>query len=132
MNHPDRITLISIYHFCVAGLFLLLSCALLMVPVIVGLAAESDQDARTAVPIVAVVMLVGVVFALAYALANALAGWGLWKLQPWGRWLAIAVSALGLFISIPISTIIRGFILWYLFQPEVEAAFRRNARTTIG
>ncbi len=124
MARPDRITLISIYHLAVAVIFLLIACSLLVIPAIVAAATQGAPDAQVAVPVVTIVMLVLMAFFLIYAIANGAAAWGLWKLQPWGRWLAIVVSVIGLFVAMPISTIIRALILWLLFQPETEAAFR--------
>jgi general secretion pathway protein G len=47
---------------------------------------------------------------------------GLWRLRPWGRTLAIALSIVGL-LGIPIGTIISILILVYMVRPEVKLLF---------
>jgi hypothetical protein len=47
---------------------------------------------------------------------------GLRQLEPWGRIVAIVHSALTL-LGVPLGTVLGGFLLVYLFKPEVKAAF---------
>jgi hypothetical protein len=76
----------------------------------------------------------GVVSALLYLAF----GFGAWTLKPWawllgiiGAGLAIASNLLSLLtgnagiVAALISLIIPGVILWYLFRPEIKAAFGR-------
>ncbi len=49
-------------------------------------------------------------------------GWGLWSLQSWARIVAIIFAVIGL-LNFPIGTIISIIVLWYLFKPEIKAAF---------
>lgn len=129
MKRPEGVTIISIYFYVVAGLMVLGACALVSIPFIVGIAASQDPDARIAVPIVAMVMLVVMFFLLALAAAYVAVAWGLWNLKPWARIGAIALAGLSL-TSVPIGTIIGGLILWYMFQQEARAAFGETAGTT--
>jgi hypothetical protein len=127
MRRPDGVTIVSIVHFVEAGLFLLIACVLIMVPFIVSTATRGDAEAREiALPIVTVVMsiLIGIFFL--YGAANAVIGWGLWQMQPWGRLGAIVLSVLRC-LNIPVGTVIGGLILWYLFQPEAVEAFEGRA-----
>lgn len=123
-RRPDGLTLVAIVHFVEAGLFMLLACFLAMIPFIVGTALRGEPDADVAIPIVSITMGILVFLFFVYGLANAVVGWGLWQRQPWARIGAIALSVLRLF-SVPVGTIIGGLILWYLFQPEGQAAFER-------
>jgi hypothetical protein len=120
MKRPDWITIISIYHYFVAGLFVLGLCVMIAVPFIV--AAAPDADAAAAVPIVAIVTVIAVFILLIFAAGFGVIGWGLWTLKPWARMGAIVLAGLSL-LSVPIGTIIGGLTLWYLFQPEARAAF---------
>ncbi|HEX2141080.1 MAG TPA: hypothetical protein VHK28_02230 [Candidatus Limnocylindria bacterium] len=84
------------------------------------------------------VLIVGLI-ALAYAVLSLAVAYGFWTLQPWAWPLGVAVQVLGIiqalgqftsdqtnFVSLVISLAISGFILWYLFQPHVKAAFGRT------
>ena len=51
-----------------------------------------------------------------------LIAWGLWTLKTWARILAIIFAVIGLFMF-PVGTIISIILLWYLFKPEIKAAF---------
>jgi|GEM_PF-754335 len=51
-----------------------------------------------------------------------LVGWGLWNLKPWARTVSIVLAIISL-IGFPIGTILGIIILWYLFKPEIKAAF---------
>ncbi|MDI6917577.1 MAG: hypothetical protein QMC80_07250 [Thermoplasmatales archaeon] len=61
-----------------------------------------------------VLVIVGLVYFLI--------GWGLWTLKGWARTIAIILAILSL-CNIPVGTIIGIIILWYLFKPEIKAAF---------
>ncbi|HJQ96778.1 MAG TPA: type II secretion system protein GspG [Candidatus Polarisedimenticolaceae bacterium] len=66
--------------------------------------------------------VIGAVF-LAISLLAALCAYGLWTLKPWGRFLQIAFSCLGLIVGFPIGTVISILILIYMFQPGVRLLF---------
>lgn len=79
--------------------------------------------------------LIGLVLAVAY-LAFA---YGAWSLQPWGWSLGVGIAAAGILwalywftqpggniVSLLINVAISGVILYYLFQPDVKAAFGRS------
>lgn len=49
-------------------------------------------------------------------------GWGLWSMRPWARTAGIVIAIISLF-AFPIGTIFGIIVLWYLFRPEIKAAF---------
>jgi hypothetical protein len=130
MRRPDGIALLSIYHFLVAGLSLLGCCVLAMVPFIVAVAVSPYRPGHIALPIVALVALLGLLLLLLYGAAHAAVGWGLWRLQPWSRLGAIVLAIVDLFAVPPISTAIGALALWYLFQPEARAALGEGVPTS--
>jgi hypothetical protein len=91
--------------------------------VIVGVAATSDPDARAAVPIVGLVMVLVAAFLFVIAVANVLVGWGLLRLAEWARITAIVLGFFRL-ISFPIGTVVGALIIWYMVQPQTVAVFR--------
>ena len=68
-----------------------------------------------------VLAIIGGIF-IVLGLVCFLIGWGLWTLKGWARIIAIILAILSL-CNIPIGTIIGIIILWYLFKPEIKAAF---------
>lgn len=72
---------------------------------------------------------------------GAVMGLGLWRLHRWARWLAILAAIIGVVILLPdvstamldfrmgklvwagLGTIVRGMVVWYLFQEPVGEAF---------
>jgi len=75
---------------------------------------------------------------LAYSLLSLALAYGFWTLQPWAWPLGVGVEVLGIvqallqFVNggsnvagLVITLAIAAFILWYLFQPHVRAAFNR-------
>lgn len=119
MRRPDGVTLIAIWHFIVAGLFLLGLCAM-TIPIF-AVWAEAGRTEDTIIATVAllfgafVILILGAVFAVV--------GWGLWGLKSWGRAAAIVLAILQL-PGLPVGTIIGGLTLWYLLSdPDAKAAF---------
>ncbi len=130
MKRPDGISLLSIYHFLVAGLSLLGCCVLAPMPFIVAALVSSWRSGHVAVPIVAAAVLLVLVLLFLYGAAHVAVGWGLWKLQPWARPGAIVLAIVDLFVVPPITTAIGALALWYLFQPEARAAFGESVSGT--
>lgn len=67
-------------------------------------------------------MMIIVACSVIVGLLYFLVAWGLWTLQSWARIVAIVLGIIGLF-NFPVGTIISIIILWYLFKPEIKAAF---------
>jgi hypothetical protein len=83
-------------------------------------------------------MILGLVTLVVSVLYLAFA-YGAWTLQPWGWTLGVALAVISIvitllqltqgmtnFVSALISIAISGVILYYLFQPDVKAAFGRS------
>ena len=76
---------------------------------------------------------------LVYSVLSLALAYGFWTLKPWAWPLGVAVQGLGIVqavlqfmnnssnvASLVIGVGIAAFILWYLFQPNVKAAFGRT------
>ena len=83
-------------------------------------------------------MIIGLV-TLVLSIAYLVFAWGAWTLQPWAWTLGVALSAVSIVLTLLqlvqgtteiigalISIAISGVILYYLFTPEVKAAFGRT------
>ena len=119
MKRPDGVTVLAVYHFVVGAVELLCICLLLTILTVVALDGSTD----IAVPIIVAFLTIPLGLLLA---AHLVAGWALFKLKEWGRWLAIALGALSL-LAFPMGTVIGGLAIWYLLQPEVTDAFLNPA-----
>lgn len=116
-KRPDLVTLIAIYQFFVAAIFL-------MVVVVLGiglgavLLAAMAEDAMIAGPILFAIMVVmGFIMAI-----NVAAGWGLLAMKDWARWLALVLGVFGL-LNFPIGTVAGVFKIWYFLSAEGQQAF---------
>ena len=116
MKRSDGITVLSVYHFVVAALSVLGVCASLGGLLIFMLSQKwHGPNVYATLGIVAVLSFIAMI-------ANAAAGWALFKMLEWGRWLSIALSVLSLLLF-PVGTIIGGVAIWYLLQPTVKDSF---------
>lgn len=116
MKRPDGVTVISVYHFLVAALSVAGVCAALTVLLV--LVFGNEYYARNAY----FVLGIGSTALFISTVANVIAGWALFKMLAWGRWLSLALGVLSLPL-LPVGTLIGGVIIWYLLQPEVIDAF---------
>jgi uncharacterized membrane protein (DUF2068 family) len=93
--------------------------------------ATTASDGDLAVPVGVLMLLSGALF-----LVDA---YGLWALKAWGWTLAVVLMVLAfllnllqylndntLLVPMLVSAVIPAVILWYLFQPDVRAAFDRS------
>jgi type II secretory pathway pseudopilin PulG len=103
---PTVVTVLAVLHL-IAGSLLVLSG--------LGGAALGLND----YPIAASVLGLGL---LTYGVAHLACGTGLWLLKPYGRFLEIAISCLGL-LGFPVGTAISVLILIYMFRPGVKVLF---------
>jgi len=121
-ERPLGITILAILA-AIAGIFGLLGSVALL-----GLSAASSGLFM----ILAIVTLVLSVLYLAFA-------YGAWTLKPWGWTLGVGLSVASVVITLLgltqgtqelvgtlINLAISGVILYYLFQPDVKAAFGRS------
>ena len=116
MKRSDGITVLSVYHFVVAALSVLGVCASLGGLLIFMMSRNwYAPNVYVALGIVAVLSFITMI-------AHAAAGWALFKMLEWGRWLSIALGVLSLLLF-PVGTIIGGVAIWYLLQPAVKDSF---------
>jgi hypothetical protein len=120
MSREDGLKLIAIYHFVMAGLWLLGALAPLLM-LIVPLAMQYMPPEAT----VMLFVMVGLLFVLLGGLAvlYLFTGLGLLKYREWARWVAIVLAILGA-LGFPVGTVIGVLILWFLLRDDVQAAFR--------
>jgi uncharacterized membrane protein (DUF2068 family) len=84
-------------------------------------------------------IVTGAVIALVLSALTLAAGIGLWQLQPWARAFTIVVAALDIIFGLInlfafhasagaeiVRIVIAAIIIYYLFRPEVQAAFGRG------
>ena len=118
-RRSDGITLVAVYHFVVAALFMIGTLIMAIPTFILGIITLAEEpDAMigfVAAGFIAALLLI-------LSLLNLAVGYGLWHLQPWARTAGIVLAILGLFF-IPIGTIFGALILWYLLRPDVAAQF---------
>lgn len=132
MNRPTGVTVIAVLFFIGACLGALLAIAFLVGG---GMAARfMPPDARIPAGIMAAVGGIAAIVILLFAALYVAIGVGLLKLKEWARIVAIVLACLGLLggifalLHFSIFAIIRlaisGWIVWYLLQPHIVAAFR--------
>jgi type II secretory pathway pseudopilin PulG len=109
LERPGVITLLAILHFCSALLFIPSGLCVMLSP-------PSAMKASI-IPL----GFIGLI-TLVLGLAHAAAGWGLWRLLPWGRTVALVLAGLSLF-AIPVGTIIGSLLLYYFTRPGIAALF---------
>lgn len=118
-RRSDGITLVAAYHFVVAALFLIGTVIMALPTLIFGIVTLAEApDAAIgfiATGFIAMVLMV-------FCILNLIVGYGLWRVQSWGRTGAIVLAVIGL-LFIPIGTIFGALILWILLQPETAARF---------
>ena len=79
------------------------------------------------------------ILSLVLAVAYLAFAYGAWSLQPWAWTLGVGIAAVGILwalywftqpggsiVSLIINVALSGVILYYLFQPDVKAAFGRT------
>ncbi len=84
--------------------------------------ATGDPDAAIAIPIIGITGVALTIFLLALSVPGLITGFGLLKLKPWARILAIVLCAINL-INIPFGTILGVYGLWVLLNGETERMF---------
>lgn len=108
-KRPWLVTLLAVIKFVQAALFL---------PLAIALGSTAAQSGHG--------MAFGIACGLGViALGAAVCGYGLLRLEPYGRYLQIAFSIISL-IEIPIQTVISALILVYMFQRGARVLFSRT------
>ncbi len=118
-DRDDGITLLSLYHFVLAGAFLLGTVFVALpagITAIVGI--FEDPGALIATLILGIIAFVLMTFCILFLVV----AYGLWTMRQWARVAAIALAMVSLF-AVPLGTIIGGVTIWYLIKPEVAEQF---------
>jgi hypothetical protein len=110
LKRPGVVSLLAILHWIGGGMWLLASS----VGLIALLAGSAEDREPIAFVIFGLLLLV--------ALVQIVCGIGLWKLKPYGRWMQLVFSCIGL-LGVPVGTIISIVILIYLNKPGVKLLF---------
>ena len=118
-GRDDGITLLALYHFVLAGAFLLGTVALAIPAVITAIVGiVEDPAVLIATAILSVIAFVLMTFCIVILIV----AYGLWTMRQWARVATIALAMLSLF-AVPLGTIIGGLTIWYLIKPEVADQF---------
>ncbi|MGE5138698.1 MAG: hypothetical protein ACM3JD_04490 [Rudaea sp.] len=117
-------------HATVLGWILILEHAVLLLAaafiwvLLTGIGAASrDPEALAILSLVATI--VGL-FLAALSIPGIVAGWALLARKWWGRFLALAVAALGL-VNVPLGTLIGIYAIFVLMQDSAAVYFERTA-----
>ncbi len=119
VGRSDGVKLLAVYHFLVAGLFLLGTVGTAIptiITAIVGIVEEPDALIATA--ILGVISILLMLFTILFLAV----GYGLWTRRQWARIASLALGVLSLF-AFPIGTFIGAVTIWYLIKPEVVVEF---------
>ena len=123
-TRPEGITLLAALFWILAILALI--GGLFMVgtkDAIIEVMQDQPDVTQEIIDLVDSIMIGAGIIALLFALLYIITGWGLWTLKSWARIVAMILAVISL-LSFPIGTIIGIVVLWYLFKPEIKAAFQ--------
>jgi hypothetical protein len=135
MVRPTGVTVLAVLCFIGACFFVLLGIGSIVGGGFVGaMLAGSGSSGMGGAAMAGIGVIVGVFF-LVFAGLYGVTGWGLLNLKDWARIVSMVLAALGVLgalfalIGMHIFTAlirlaISGWILWYLNQPHVVAAFQ--------
>jgi hypothetical protein len=150
MNRPVGVTVIAVLEFIAAAFCVLVGLAFMLGGGLLAtiMSQSGAQGSAAGAGILGAVGAAAGVFVLVFGALYILTGWGMLKLRGWARivtlvlaGLAILGSLLGLagaFVHfsvfalfwIAVRVAIAGWMMWYLLQPNVSAAFNvGQART---
>lgn len=121
MNQQElgqHINILAWLHIVGHAIFLIIGGFLFTLLTSIG-AVSGDPQALAILSVVGTT--VGVLLAL-LALPGMVAGYGLWRRRPWGRYLAIVVGIFNL-VNFPIGTVIGAYTLIVLLQNGAEVYF---------
>jgi len=118
-RRSDGITLLAVFHFLLAGFFLLGTVGATIPAIITAIVGVMDEpDALIATFILGIIATLLMLFTILHLVV----GYGLWTRRQWARITSLALGVLSLF-AFPIGTFIGGLTIWYLIKPEVVAEF---------
>ncbi len=106
-HRPGVVTLLAILKVLAGALWFALGVAC-------GAFASPAPDRVAFLPLAIVFALMGV--------ASFVCAYGLWRLRPFGRYVQIGFSSVGL-LGFPLQTVISALILVYMFRPGIRVLF---------
>lgn len=146
-QRPDGVTVIAVLDFIGAGFQALLAVLLFVggafVGTILGRLSGQSSGALGAGVGIAIGAVLGVI-CLVFAAISAAVGYGLWTMKEWGRILQVVLAAVGGLLQVfgLLSSVVQGrmlalgwnviwvayfaWVLFYLLQPQIKAAFSRQ------
>jgi hypothetical protein len=121
----DHVKIVGILNIVLGCLGVLLGIGILVL--FGGLATmagyqATDQDARTAVPILAMIGTFAAIFFFVLSVPSIIGGWGMLKFRPWARILMLIISVLNL-LHFPIGTAVGIYGLIILLNDETKRLF---------
>lgn len=143
-QRPAGVTVIAILQFIGAAMCLFAGLAFLLAggTIAASMAAANREGGAMGSGLVGAFIGAGAIVCLIFAALWLITAIGMLKLKSWGRWMTIiftgiaaVLAVLGLifallhfniviFVVRLIFLVMYGLILWYMFQPEVDQAFR--------
>ena len=133
---PLGVVLVGFYQILRGVLGLAFGLSLMLFTDLAGKLSSLAIEGRAAGRFFAGFGTLAALVMIAFALLHLAAGYGLLKMQNWGRLLAIFFSAIGLFLLLPLVVAVRGLplvfgiinaaVIFYLAAPSVRRAFREE------
>jgi hypothetical protein len=115
----QHLTIVAVLHLLLSAFALLGGITVLTASMAAGALVGTSGAPGTGFLVGTVGSIVGIVL-LALALPGLAFAYGIYKRRSWSRILGFVLSAVHLF-NIPIGTLIGGYTIWVLMQPETEA-----------
>lgn len=147
MGRPVGVTILAVLYFLGAVFCLLGGIGMMMGGGIMAtLLNQQGQSSGGAAGLMAGLGAAFGVVILIFAALDALLGWGLWKLKNWARIITIVLMVISIGLQLlglvgilahfnlfsliltVVFVAIYAWIVWYLLQPNVKAAFQAQAR----
>ena len=123
-TRPEGITLLAALFWILAILALVAGIFMVGTKDAIIDIMEDEPDITEGIIDLVDSLLLGVgIIAFVFAIFYIITGWGLWTMKSWARIVAMILAVISL-LSFPIGTIIGIIVLWYLFKPEIKAAFQ--------
>ena len=147
MGRPVGVTILAVLYFLGAVFCLLGGIGMMMGGgMMATLLNQQGQGSGGAAGLMAGLGAAFGVVILIFAALDALLGWGLWKLKNWARIITIVLMVISIGLQLfglvgilahfnlfsliltVVFVAIYAWIVWYLLQPNVKAAFQAQAR----
>ncbi len=133
---PLGVVLVGFYEILRGVLGLVFGLSLLLFTDLAGKLSYFAIEGRAAGRFFAGFGTVAALVVILFAILHLAAGYGLLRMQNWGRLLAIFFSAIALFLLLPVLVVLRGLplvfgvinaaVIFYLAAPAIRRAFREE------